>query len=132
VARLTAYGWPGNVRELENAVERMVVMARGAVIEPADLPPELLAGRGGAVGQSGELDAAVAATARAYFGEPPPQGVYRAILDQVEGALVREALERTGNVRLKAAQLLGINRNTLQAKLEGQSSDRSGGSDRSV
>ena len=38
---LTAYGWPGNVRELENAIERAVAVAKGNVVLPSDLPPEV-------------------------------------------------------------------------------------------
>jgi Nif-specific regulatory protein len=118
MARLTAFDWPGNVRELENAVERMVVMARGDVIELSDLPPGSSSAARQAVEGFATLDAAVAHAAEAYFSSPPPEGVYRAVLDRVERILVKEALERTGQVRLKAAQLLGINRNTLQAKTE--------------
>ena len=43
--------------------------------------------------------------------------VYRAVIDRVEDTLIGEALKRTGNVRLQAAKLLGINRNTLFSKL---------------
>ena len=45
LAYLTAYRWPGNVRELKNVVERFVVRGRNAVVEAADLPPEVLTGR---------------------------------------------------------------------------------------
>src|SRR4029079_2301475 len=38
---LSSYGWPGNVRELENAIERAVAVAKGSVVLPSDLPPEV-------------------------------------------------------------------------------------------
>ena len=41
-----AYGWPGNVRELENAIERAVAVAKGNVVLPSDLPPEVGGGAG--------------------------------------------------------------------------------------
>jgi transcriptional regulator with GAF, ATPase, and Fis domain len=115
---LTRYDWPGNVRELENAVERMVVMARGDAIETADLPPELSDGpQPAAGGEAQTLEGAVSRLAESLFAAPPPEGVLRAVVDRVEGVLVREALDRAQGVQLQAATLLGINRNTLHAKI---------------
>jgi DNA-binding NtrC family response regulator len=95
----------------------MVVMARGELIQVSDLPPELsgeVAPRGD---EAAVLDTAVRRMAQALFASAPPEGVYRTMLDRVEASLLAEALERCGQVRLQAAQLLGINRNTLHAKL---------------
>ncbi len=118
VALLTRYGWPGNVRELENTVERGVVLGRGEVIGAADLPADLsgpVRGHGGA----GEgLEGEVGRLAETLFDASPPEGVYRAIVERVERVLLDRALRRAAGVRLRAARLLGINRNTLYAKLE--------------
>src|SRR6185437_7319139 len=53
---LTAYGWPGNVRELENAIERAVAVAKGNVVLPSDLPPEV--GGSAALGVPGGVSVA--------------------------------------------------------------------------
>jgi len=114
---LTRHPWPGNVRELENAVERVVVLARGPLIRPTDLPSGLAKRSQLPVG-AGELEAAVAGAAEGLFEAPPAEGVYRAIIERVERVLLDQALSRSDGVRLQAARLLGINRNTLHAKLE--------------
>ena len=96
---LTRYDWPGNIRELENCLERAVIMARGEVIVPADLPPNIqsLSGRD----ESQILDF--------------PAGIS---LDEVEKALILKTLEETGGNRSRAAEILGINRRTLLNKLK--------------
>jgi len=96
---LTRYDWPGNIRELENCLERAVIMARGEVIVPADLPPNIqsLSGRD----ESQILDF--------------PAGIS---LDEVEKALILKTLEETGGNRSRAAEILGINRSTLLNKLK--------------
>jgi len=110
------YHWPGNVRELENLVERAVVMAQDEVIGSDELPAELKGG-GAVISTPSELEGAVAHAAEPLFIEPDEKGVYRAIVERVENKLLKMALDKAGGVRLKAAGLLGINRNTLHAKL---------------
>ena len=122
VELLVRYDWPGNVRELENAVERAVVLARGPTIEARDLPL-LFGDRPGAAatapGRGEGLESALARLAAQLFDAPPPEGVYRAVVARVERVLLDQALARARGVRLQAARLLGINRNTLYAKLGG-------------
>lgn len=96
---LVRYNWPGNVRELENTMERAVIMARGEVIAPADLPSPIQA-------LSAEKEE------RGFIF---PSGV---TLAQVERALILKTLEDTGGNRSRAAEILGINRRTLQNKLK--------------
>jgi two-component system response regulator HydG len=96
---LIRYDWPGNIRELENCLERAVIMARGEVIAPMDLPPQIQA-------LSSEK------------GEPGvhfPSGIS---LQEAERALILKTLEDTGGNRSRAAEILGINRRTLQIKLK--------------
>lgn len=96
---LIRYDWPGNIRELENCLERAVIMARGEVIAPADLPSHLQALSSGKEGQAFDL----------------PTGIS---LQEVERALILKTLEDTGGNRSRAAEILGINRRTLQNKLK--------------
>jgi two-component system response regulator HydG len=96
---LVRYDWPGNVRELENYIERAVVVARGEVISPVDLPPQIQAL------STGLEDPGI------HF----PLGLS---LPEAEKALILKTLEDTGGNRSRAAEILGINRRTLQNKLK--------------
>jgi len=89
-----AHHWPGNVRELENAVERSMVLAKGDVIGPQDLPLDL---RGG----------------QAY----PRAADETANLDRIERDHVRSILERCGWNKFRAAKMMGISRSTLYSKM---------------
>jgi transcriptional regulator with PAS, ATPase and Fis domain len=101
---LCLYGWPGNVRELENTIERAVLLSSGSIIEPKDLPPRLQG---------------LAGSARGHVGTIPEAGVdLRKAVEQFENQLIRQALERTGWNKKRAADLLGINRTTLVEMLK--------------
>jgi DNA-binding NtrC family response regulator len=104
---LCAHTWPGNVRELENAIERAVLVARGAELEPADLWPE---GRTAPVAATG--------TVAAFEGWEggPPERLKRALEGPERWLLVR-ALEQHGGNRSAAARALGIDRTTLFNKM---------------
>jgi two-component system NtrC family response regulator len=91
---LMRHSYPGNVRELQNLVERAVVMARGELIAPADLPAEL--GGADAQDESGSLPQRVGA---------------------LERAAIARALEQAGGVQSRAAELLGITERNLRYKL---------------
>jgi len=97
LARLRAYPWPGNVRELEHAVERAVVLARGTLIDLADLPP--------AVSQAEPAARVVSIP----LGMP---------LDEVEQRLIEETLRLTKGNKELAAKLLGIASRTIYRKLK--------------
>ncbi|MBI4590676.1 MAG: sigma-54-dependent Fis family transcriptional regulator, partial [Candidatus Rokubacteria bacterium] len=97
LALLRAYPWPGNVRELEHAVERAVVLARGSLIDLADLPP--------AVSQAEPVTRVV----------PIPLGMP---LDEVEQRLIEETLSFTKGNKELAAKLLGIASRTIYRKLK--------------
>ena len=88
--------WKGNVRELENVVERAVIMARGDLIQPGDLPGNLL-----------------------LESETPSSGVIPGRpLSDLEREAILSTLEMTGGNRTETARLLGISRRTLQYKLK--------------
>jgi DNA-binding NtrC family response regulator len=108
VAVLNAYSWPGNVRELENAIIQGVVMGRGPVLMPEDLPAEVRGGHGG-----GQASSPVEADDLL----PPGLSLGEAVASY-ERRLIVEALERSGGVQRQAARLLGMRPTTLNEKIK--------------
>jgi len=101
---LLGHDWPGNVRELANVVERAMALSTGEVLEPASLPPSMR-GRPGVV--SGPAGASL-----------PDGGLdLQSHLDQIERALLEEALARTGGVKTEAARLLSLTFRSLRYRL---------------
>ncbi len=128
-ARLTAHDWPGNVRELENLMRRLAVLARDDVITSALVEQQLdLVGVDAATADTPQSRFADETLAMAmeqylarYFGEfgqaLPPDGLYHRFADMVERPLLRAAMSAVRGNQIRAAKLLGINRNTLRKKL---------------
>jgi two-component system nitrogen regulation response regulator GlnG len=117
--RLVGHDWPGNVRELENVVQRAMVMATSGVILPEHLP----------IGPvSAAASVAVDATLEEIIErklmecvrglrEHASAHLYDLMIGLVEKPLLRAVLRETGGNQVRAAQILGINRNTLRKKL---------------
>lgn len=104
--KLTAYDWPGNVRELQNTVERAMVLCLGDLVEVHDV---YLSGLGG--GETSRLAAAaVAAAEPGTFGDIS--------LESLEQQHILGVLDRTNWNKSQAAQILGIERSTLDRKLK--------------
>jgi len=100
---LSAFSWPGNVRELENTIERAVILAPTDTIEPKDLP-SAVRGLRSIPPQSAAL---------------PDGGMdLRRAVEAYENDLLRQALDRTGWNKNRAARLLGLNRTTLVEMLK--------------
>jgi two-component system nitrogen regulation response regulator GlnG len=118
MALLVRSPWPGNVRELENAVRRAVVLSRSDEVgeaELADLVPALGAG---ASSGARSLDEELRESLRRWVAAAEGEGdLHAKLLQLVEKPLLEIILERTGGNQLRAASLLGINRNTLRKKL---------------
>jgi DNA-binding NtrC family response regulator len=95
LARLGGYAWPGNVRELENVVERAVVLAGGARVTPAELPPQVAPA-------------------------PGPAGIRipGSTMDEIEHHAIVKTMESVGGSTSKAAEILGISVRKIQYKLQ--------------
>jgi len=116
--RLVAYGWPGNVRELENVIQHAMVMATGGVVLPEHLP--IAAAPPPAPAREGTLEALIEEKLDECvrgLGSRESANLYDLVLALVERPLLRAVLRETGGNQLRAAALLGINRNTLRKKL---------------
>lgn len=117
---MLAYDWPGNVRELENAVKRACVLAATSLILPEHLPAVLARSEESGAGSSSSfermLHQAIGAELQRLKEERDGQ-IYPHFLVALERPLLLHVLERTRGNQLRAAELLGINRNTLRKKL---------------
>ena len=98
LALLASYQWPGNVRELEHAIERAVALASSEALLPEDLPPHV----------------------RQEPAPAPRLPGTGMTLDEVKRWYIHKVLDETGGNKVRAAELLGINRRTLYRILERQ------------
>ncbi len=132
--RLKRHPWPGNIRELENLMRRLAALYPQEVItEPlieaelsysgplhslATTPePQRLAAATGHEQFTGGLDAHVTALFRSFGENLPPAGLYHRVLRELEAPLIAATLSATRGNQIKAAEILGLNRNTLRKKI---------------
>ena len=122
--RLRRYGWPGNVRELENLVRRLAALHSDDVIDAETIEsalPQDDVEEAGTGADDENLGAAVERHLSRYFeahnGGLPAPGLYDRVLREVERPLIVLALSATRGNQIKAARLLGLNRNTLRKKI---------------
>ncbi|ABL00675.1 sigma-54-dependent transcriptional regulator [Pelobacter propionicus] len=121
MALLSRHSWPGNVRELENTIKRAVILSNDPMLTEADfdgLQPE---GEETAMTpQDASLEAIVEAKLRSCLTgieKLDKSDIHAKVLQQVERPLIRFILEKTRWNQVKAADILGINRNTLRKKI---------------
>jgi two-component system nitrogen regulation response regulator GlnG len=125
IDRMKAYGWPGNVRELENFVRRLAALNPEETLTVqmvdqhlAETGPSAPAESGAAPKDLSEQVERYLAQYFASFGrELPPAGLYDRIIRQVEQPLLSAALAATRGNQIRAAELLGLNRNTLRSRI---------------
>jgi two-component system nitrogen regulation response regulator GlnG len=122
--RLKQHPWPGNVRELENLVRRIcalygedLITSRIVERELADQQPIVLGEEGPAT-----LAQLVERKLSSYFADQPdglpPAGLYDRVLEEVERPLIQLTLSATRGNQVRAAEILGLNRNTLRKKIQ--------------
>jgi two-component system nitrogen regulation response regulator GlnG len=125
MAHLKTHAWPGNVRELENLIRRLSALYSQEIIGLEVVKAELAGGPGSDAGAPPQRDEslglAVERHLRAYFDahpdELPSAGLYHRVLKEVERPLIELSLAATRGNQLRAADLLGLNRNTLRKKI---------------
>ncbi|MCE5313035.1 MAG: sigma-54 dependent transcriptional regulator [Nitrospiraceae bacterium] len=105
---LSNYEWPGNVRELENMVKRAAILSKNSRLERRDLA----AGDYSACSIRDFLENKLSSLMQ-KISRLESSDLYSTVISEVEKALVSIVLKETGGNQLKAAKILGINRNTL-------------------
>jgi two-component system nitrogen regulation response regulator GlnG len=122
---LKRYRWPGNVRELENLIRRLAVLHSGDAISAALVTQELSeperpgSDGGGAepMNLSAMVERHLAKIFREHGSDLPPPGLYDRVLEEIERPLLSICLGATRGNQIRAAHLLGLNRNTLRKKI---------------
>jgi two-component system response regulator AtoC len=105
VRALESYEWPGNVREMENAIERAVALTDSDVIDRQDLPSQI----GNVSLENGHLPTL-------YI---PDEGLNMSeTIAHIEQTLIKQAMDKSSNIKARAADLLNINRTTLVEKIK--------------
>ncbi len=123
---LKAHTWPGNVRELENLVRRLAALYPQDELSPDIIRHELDAGvERGRPAEAAIEEQSLQKYAEGYFArhfaefgdDLPPPGLYQRVLTEIEPPLILACLAATRGNQIKAAELLGLNRNTLRKKI---------------
>ena len=127
IDRLKRHTWPGNVRELENVIRRLVALYTQDSLTPelveselaeATVAPRPDEGAGEPTALSEMVERYLAQHFASFGRDLPPPGLYRRLIRQVELPLITAALAATRGNQIKAAELLGLNRNTLREKIQ--------------
>jgi len=117
--------WPGNVRELENLVRRLIALYTDTVITSEIVENELREPLASVAQPADDADQSLSAVVEKYLtrhfadmnGRLPQPGLYDRVLRDVERPLISMCLGATRGNQIKAAEILGVNRNTLRAKI---------------
>jgi two-component system nitrogen regulation response regulator GlnG len=124
IEAMQRYRWPGNIRELENLVRRLTALYPQeritALIVENEIGPTIDLEAGPDVAAS-DINTLIERHLADYFADfgtgLPPSGLYQRVLKEVETPLIVAALGATRGNQIKAAELLGLNRNTLRKKI---------------
>ena len=117
---LQQYDWPGNVRELENALIRAAVLSPGPILSARDFMLSSLEEPPSGNLDSLSLEEIIRSKLEDYFrrtGGAPVENLYSVVMERAERPLIELTLQATRGNQVRAAQLLGINRNTLRKKI---------------
>jgi two-component system nitrogen regulation response regulator GlnG len=126
IDRLKAHPWPGNIRELENFVRRVAALYTQDTLTGQIIEQELAEAIPEKPNEAGSTDAKdlseqVERYLNGYFAsfgkDLPPPGLYERVIRQVELPLLTAALAATRGNQIRAAELLGLNRNTLRSRI---------------
>jgi len=126
IERLRQYRWPGNVRELENFVRRLVALNSEETLTVDSVDREIKETSQIASHDTTDEKASLCELVERHladyfnsFGnELPPAGIYERIIREVEKPLLTAALTATRGNQIRAAELLGLNRNTLRSRIK--------------
>ena len=118
--KIMRYNWPGNVNELKNAVKHAVAMCRGVSILVEDLPPNVI--REKSLNFKEEVrnlsfESLIKSEISQLKMESKKSDYYSEIISKMEKELIRQVLEMTNGKKVDTAEILGITRNTLRAKM---------------
>ncbi len=139
LSALMQHDWPGNVRELEHLVYRLCALSQRSKVTAADIAPllgatvragsdattsarpKLAVNRAAHEGVAAEIEHLLERQIAAYFNahgkQLPANGLYDRLLARLEKPLIVATLRATGGNQIKAAEILGLNRNTLRKKM---------------
>ncbi len=122
--RLAQHDWPGNVRELENLMRRLAALSRDELLGADAVEAALAATReaaprppAGGETLAQATDRQLAALFARHGSSLPPDGLWDRLMDEIEPVVLAHVLDATGGNQVRAARLLGVNRNTLRKKL---------------
>ena len=120
--RLKSHSWPGNVRELENLIKRLAALYSHEVITFEDINAELSEhapepADDDEKGLSKTVEQRLATYFSAHADGLPTAGLYQRVLREVERPLITLTLQATKGNQIRAAEVLGLNRNTLRKKI---------------
>ena len=125
ISNLQKYDWPGNVKELENLIQRICALYSDNLITDEIVQSELMEALPNRDkfkdrsenGLTGTVDRHLANYFAAHKNSLPASGLYERVLREIERPLITQTLIATKGNQIKAAEILGINRNTLRAKI---------------